>query len=137
MAPEAPLVSRTSSRVVQYRAWFIREWDMSHFLKDDEQMEWPPVESDTARSRHFSEPHRAQIGIRAAHREPEIDMIGWHRITSSAKERRVDLPRHGRYGAFSPFRFGRPMSDLAAQAIRSQEIATEMTYFRAVIGSCP
>jgi hypothetical protein len=37
-------------------------------------------------------------------------------------------------GAFSPLRFGRPMSDLADDRDKNENIATKMTYFPAVIG---
>jgi hypothetical protein len=59
---------------------------MFHFLKDVEQMEWSPVETDAACSLYFLEPHHGQVGIRAAHGEPEVDMISRHRNTSCAKE---------------------------------------------------
>jgi hypothetical protein len=39
------------------------------------------------------EPHHAQIRIRAAHREPEIDMTGWHRKHPLADHKETNLRR--------------------------------------------
>jgi hypothetical protein len=56
----------------------IRERDMLHCLKDDEQMEGPPIELDGACPLQFYKPHYAQIRIRASHGEPEVDSISRH-----------------------------------------------------------
>ncbi len=83
-------------------------------------MEWPPIETDAARALNLFEPHHAQIGIRAAHGEPEVD-VSRHRNTSSVKEWRIALPKtRSLWGHFSTLRLVGAMSDLSRSGITSQ-----------------
>jgi len=52
-----------------------------HLLQDDEEMKRPPAELSAGGFSDLRKPVHRQLGVRASHREPKIDLLAEHGLT--------------------------------------------------------